>query len=396
MQEKPETNTPLWTKNFITIILVNLVVFFGFQMLMPTLPKYIKSLGIDNAMIGLISGIFTVSTLIIRPFAGQILDRIGRKQVLWVGLIIFILMVASYSWLPYIGIFLLIRFLHGFGWGASTTASNTIASDIIPKKRFGEGMGYFSLASSIAMATAPGAGLYLLSKYNFRFITYFSAILVFIGLLISFAIKYQTITKQEPAEAHKTLYEKTAVYPAIVTFFICVTYGGIVSFMSLYASEKGIENIGIFFTVYAIFLLLSKPVFGKIIDTYGFDWGVIPGLICILIAMILLSQSSNILLFLITASLYGIGFGATQSSLQTMALVHTTRERFGTANATFYTGFDSGIGFGTMIAGIISSAIGYGYMYLSLGLFVVISFILYLVIGKKGSSYSSSDKNDRV
>ncbi len=390
MQEKPEIKSPLWTKNFIIIILVNLVVFFGFQMLMPTLPKYIKSLGVDNSMIGLISGIFTVSTLIIRPFAGQILDRIGRKQVLWVGFIIFVLMVASYSWLPTIGLLLLFRFLHGFGWGASTTASNTIASDIIPKKRFGEGMGYFSLASSIAMATAPGAGLYLLSKYNFRYITYFSAILVFIGLLISFTIKYQTIIKTETVKEHKSLYEKSAVSPAIITFFICVSYGGIVSFMSLYAAEKGIENIGMFFTIYAVFLFLSRPIFGKIVDVYGFDWGVIPGLICIIITMILLSQASNILLFLIAAALYGIGFGATQSSLQTMALIHTSRDRFGAANATFYTGFDSGIGFGTMICGIISSAIGYGYMYLSLSLFVVIACILYLMIGKKGRSYSSS------
>lgn len=389
LEEQMDAKTPLWTKNFITIIIVNLVVFFGFQMLMPTLPKYIKSIGIDNSMIGIISGIFTVSTLLIRPFAGQILDKIGRKQVLWLGLIIFIIMVASYSWLPAAGLLLLFRFLHGFGWGASTTAFNTIASDIIPKKRFGEGMGYFSLASSIAMATAPGAALYLLSKYNFRFITYFSAVLVMTGLFISFTLKYKTISKSENLPKEKApLYEKTSVSPAIITFFVCITYGGITSFMSLYAAEKGIQNIGIFFTIYALFLLFSRPVFGKIVDFYGFNYSVISGLICIIIAMILLSIASTLSIFSIAASLYGIGFGATQSSLQTMALVNISQKRFGAANATYFTGFDSGIGFGTVIAGIIASKVGYGQMYLSLGLSAVIAGILYFMIGKKDRIHS--------
>ncbi len=384
MHTNTDSKTPLWTKNFVTIIIVNLVIFFGYQMLMPTLPKYIQSLGIDNSHIGLISGIITVSTLLIRPFAGQILDRIGRKQVLWGGFIIYMFMVTSYSWISTVGMLLLVRFLHGFGWGATTTASNTIASDVIPKKRFGEGMGYFSLASSIAMATAPAIGLSLLLRYDFRFITYFSSALALVALLISFTVKYQEVPKiPQDAKVKRAIYDLSAFKPALITFFVTVTYGSITSFLSLYASERGIENIGIYFTVYAAFLLLSRPFFGRIVDRRGFGYAIIPGLICLLISMILLSFSMSLPLFLLAGVFYGIGFGATQSSLQTMALVSVPRERFGAATATFFTGFDSGIGIGTVIAGLISTAVGYAHMYLILSASILIAFVLYFVIGKK-------------
>ena len=147
MHEKSNNNIQLWTKNFIIITLLNFLIFFSFQMLQPTLPIYVKELGGTDSVVGLVTGIFTVSALIARPFAGKTLDKIGRKPVFIIGLAIFAASVLAYSWLPIIGLILFFRLIHGFGWGISNTAVNTIASDNIPKARFGEGMGYFSLAA---------------------------------------------------------------------------------------------------------------------------------------------------------------------------------------------------------------------------------------------------------
>ncbi len=99
--------------------------------------------------------------------------------------------------------------------------------------------------------------------------------------------------------------------------------------------------------------------------------------------MVLLSQSSNITMFFITAFIYRIGFGAAQSSLQTMAVTGVSSSRLGAANATFFTAFDCGVGLGAVILGIVSSNIGYGPMYLLASCFAIIAFILYLIIGRK-------------
>ncbi len=390
VKEQIQSDKSLWTKDFITIITVNLLIFFGFQMLTPTLPVYVKSLGVADKTIGWITGIFTISALIIRPFIGVALDRLGRKGIFLSGLIIFIIVAAAYSWLPTIGLILLFRFIHGFGWGASSTASSTIASDIIPKKRFGEGMGYYSLASSLAMATAPAVGLSIISRFNFQVVSLLASGLVIISFILALSIKYRKVDKEDQPKEKIVLYEKTSVRPAIVIFFVAVTYGSITSFLALYALERGIENIGVFFTIYAISMLISRPSFGRVVDRLGVNFAVIPGLICIIIAMILLSMATTLPIFMIAALVYGIGFGATLSSLQTMAIMNTPRHRLGVANATFFTGFDSGIGFGAIILGIVSSAIGYSQMFLWSVLSVVIAFILYFVIGKKNTVEKSS------
>lgn len=160
----------LWTRDFVLICLANLTIFMGFQMLLPTLPVYINFLGGDEAMAGLVIGIFTVSAVLIRPFAGMALDVYGRKIVYMLGLLVFLISTLAYNWAPTVLALLAIRFIHGFGWGAASTAGGTIAADLIPKKRLGEGMGYYGLASTLSMAVAPTAGLYIISIASFTII----------------------------------------------------------------------------------------------------------------------------------------------------------------------------------------------------------------------------------
>lgn len=380
MKVKEQRSAALLTKDFILITIINLLIFFGFQMLMPTFPVYIKKLGGEASIVGLVAGIFTVSSLVARLLSGAALDRIGRRGVFLAGLGVFILAVLSYSWLPTIGLILTFRLIHGLGWGASSTASSTIASDSIPKERFGEGMGYFSLASSLSMAIAPAAGLFVISNYSFNVLFSVSAGLAALGFLLSFALKYRKIKMHEQPKTKAVFFDRSAVRPSIIIFFITVSYGTVVSFLPLYAAQEGIQNIGLFFTVYAIALLISRPVFGRVSDKLGYNFAVIPGLICVLITMVLLSQASIMTMFLTAAFIYGIGFGAVVSSLQAMAVVNTPPNRRGAANATFFTGFDSGIGLGAIIFGAVASAVGYSRMYLWSVVPVVLAFILYFAV----------------
>ncbi|WAG67971.1 MFS transporter [Clostridium estertheticum] len=257
-----------------------------------------------------------------------------------------------------------------------------MATDIIPKKRFGEGMGCFSLSSSLAMALAPAVALYLLNVSNFRNVAILAGGLGIFALILSFFIKYNKVEKEEAIKERVALYEKISIGPSIVIFFVTASYGAIVGFIFLYALEQGIKNIGVFFTVYAVSLLITRPFLGKMVDRLGFNKVIYPGLIILVISMVLLSYASSMPYFIISAFLYGIGFGSVQSSLQTMAILNAPKARFGAANATFFTGFDGGIGFGSVIAGIVASAMGYSRMYLLFSIFLIIAIVLYFIIMK--------------
>jgi len=385
MQHNP---VKLWTKQFVLIILLNLFLFFGFQMMMPTFPLFVESLGANESLIGLISGAFTLTTLFARPFSGVALDRIGRKQVLFVGLGIFLVATFAYSYLPALLIVFAFRMIHGLGWGFAGTATNTIASEELPKPRFAEGMGYFSLSTSLAMAVAPAAGLFLMSASNFSTVTYIAGGLVIVGIILTFFLKTppkacDAEIKAEEKPQKTSLYEKTAIRPAFIMFFATLTYGTIVSFISIYAQQEGVKSIGLFFTVYAVTLLFSRPLAGKLIDRKGYDYALIPGMLFLMVGIFFISIAHTLTVFLIAGFFYGIGFGATHPSLQAMATRTVAKNRLGAANATFFTGFDLGMGIGAMVFGKIASMVGYSHMYLISMFCALIGLIVYLVFVRK-------------
>ena len=374
---------PIFTRNFIFITLINLFIFFSFQMIFPTLPIYINHLGGNDAVIGLVMGVFTVTSLLTRPLAGWALDTVGRRRVFIIGLVVLLICALSYSFATAVGTIVIIRLLHGIGWGISGTSAATIAAEIIPKSRFGEGMGYFSLANSLSMAVAPATGIYIAFNYGFQILFWVSSVLVVVGIIFSFCIKYKRLEVKDSQFKISGLYERSAVMPAIMFFCIAITFSSISNFLPLYALQRGISNVGTFFTVYALAILISRPLSGKLVDRYGYDITIIPGMAFVLSAMVGISFVETKMWFLIAAFVYGIGFGATQMSLQTMVVRYIPRQRLGAANATFFSGMDSGMGIGAISLGAIASLAGYSQMYLYAGGMIVIAMLIYLIYIRK-------------
>ncbi len=368
----------LFTRNFMIITLINFIVFFSFQMIFPVLPLFIHKLGGSDSTIGLIIGAFTFSTMLTRPIVGYLLDTIGKKSMLLIGLTIFTMVVASYALADSTRDIFILRILHGIGWGFAGTATATIASEMIPKTRFGEGMGYFTLANTLAMAAAPAAGIYFGQKWGYLFVFKSGAILALIGILTAFFLRCKPVRK-EPLRLSKHMpYERKAVNPAILLFFVTVTYGAVISFLPLYAFSMDIRRIGLFFVVYAVSILLTRPQIGKIIDRHGFDIIILPGFFCLITGVFILAFAHSLTAFLVTAVFYGIGFGALQTSLQTMAVRDTTFERLGAANATLFSGSDLGIGVGVMSLGSVANRFGYADMYLLTVIPLIVALLYYL------------------
>lgn len=372
--------TKLWTWNFTLITVTNLFMFFAFQLFPSALPPYLKSLGASDNLLGWLQGLMTVATLLIRPFAGFALDRYGRKGIFIVGLVGMLLTTVAYRFFPVVGIIFFIRFMHGIMWGIANTACSTVATDNIEKSRFSEAMGYFSLASSIAMAVAPAVALSMGMQNNVLLALGFLAITV----ILAFLIKYQK-PQMEQTKKRISPYAKESILPSAIMLLFSITFGAILTFIALYAVQKSIEGVGLFFTVYAVAMLVTRPFLGKLIDNKGFGAGIWPGVIMVPASLVLLSVSNGLVSFLICGAIYGIGIGAAQASLQTMAIINVPKGRTGAANATFFTGFDGGIGVGAVLAGFISTIFGYSGMFAFMAIFPVLAGILYFATSSRVS-----------
>lgn len=358
LAERPK----LWTRDFTLICLATFFIFCAFQIIMPVLPKYVQALGADERIVGLVTGIFTISALLARPFVGRELDRGGRKNLYLSGLVVFFLAVLGYLWAPSIVILMTFRLIHGIGWAGASTAAGTIVADIVPQARRGEGMGYYGMASTLAIAIAPAIGLTLLVKYDFSSVFFVSLVLTVGAFLIGRAINIKTnhthVSDKKPA-----LFDIRALKASLVMFFMTFSYGGMVTFLPLYAQEKGIENIGPFFTIYALGLLITRPLAGKYYDRKGPNLIVVLGMTAMFAATFILSQSGTMAVFLVCGFLYGIGFGSVQPTLLALALHGIEPQRRGAVNGTVFSFFDLGIGLGSVALGFLANMLGYSAMY---------------------------------
>ncbi|UJL46137.1 MFS transporter [Virgibacillus sp. NKC19-16] len=380
-QGAPKTDK-IWTRDFVFICLANFFVFLGFQMTLPTIPLFLKDLGGSDQLVGVVVGIFTFSALLFRPYAGHALESKGRAFVYMIGLAIFVLSIGAYAFIASIALLFAIRIIQGIGWGFSTTAGGTIATDLIPPKRRGEGMGYFGLSGNIALAFGPALGLTLVGIISFSHLFLICAAFGLIALIFSSQIRYKKVEKSE----HKTttvkfdIFEKTALKPSVLLFFITTTFGGIATFLPLHAIEQDVVGIQLYFLVYAIFLMISRTFAGRIYDNKGHVYVFLPGASMIVIAMLLLSWLPSTTVMLVAAGFYGLGFGSVQPALQAWSVENAPNNRKGMANATFFSFFDLGIGLGAMIFGLLASAFGYGSIYVTSAGFVMLSILLYVYL----------------
>ncbi|MFD2045311.1 MFS transporter [Ornithinibacillus salinisoli] len=372
----------IWSRDFVLICLANFFIFLGFQMTLPTLPLFVKELGGSDQLIGIVVGIFTFSALIIRPFAGHSLESKGRQFVYMTGLAIFVLSVGSYAFIGSIFLLLLMRIVQGLGWGLSTTATGTIATDIIPPKRRGEGMGYFGLSGNIALSFGPALGLALVDVISFTQLFLICGSLGLMAFLLSAKIHYKKVEASEDKSvpARFDIFEKTAIQPSILLLFITFTFGGIATFLPLYAIEKSVEGISLYFLVFALFLMLSRTFAGQLYDRKGHIYVFLPGAFLIFGAMILLFWLPNTTVLLIAAAMYGLGFGGVQPALQAWAVEKAPNNRKGMANATFFSSFDLGVGMGAILFGQIAFILNYGAIYLTAAGSVLISILIYIYL----------------
>jgi MFS family permease len=370
----------LWTKPFITMTVAMLMLFTGFYLLLPTLPLFIKKLGGSELQVGLVAGAFTLSAVIFRPLVGGMLDRYGRRPFIVWGLLFFALSMYMYDWIGGIVILLAIRIFHGMSWAFSTTAVGTAITDIIPTARRGEGMGWYGMAMTVAMAIGPMLGILIVQNQSFHNLFLFAAGLSVAALILAFITK---IPFQPKASAGKmAFFEKSVLSVTIAIFFLAVAYGGITTFLPLFAESIKV-NAGTFFLVYALALTLTRPIAGKLSDRHGEAYVIIPSLIVTILALLVLSYSNGLVGVIVAAILHGIGFGSAQPALQAATLRLAHPDRKGIANASFFTAFDLGIGLGAIILGWISQYTGYQALFTVGAVSVAVSLLVFAVFVRR-------------
>lgn len=369
----------LWTRDLVLIILVNLCVFTNHIMSLSTFPFFIQSLGGSEAIAGICAAAFAFVAVIVRPFVGWWLDNGVRKVALVVGLLLLGAGPLGYVFVPVLSMSIAFRMLHGVGLSFSNSTTATVASDVICRPRFAEGMGYFGMATALASAIAPALGLTLMEGFGFGVLYAVAAAIAGLGLVLFAFVLTRKVEVPKKKLDLRTIINRDSL-PATVTMLVfMLTFGALENFVAIFAAQNSLPSGSIYFVVMSVMLLVVRITLGKLVDQRGEAFFVYTCNAAMLAAFLLLAFVPNTVTYILSAALAGYAFGGLEPSLQSMAVHTSTDETRGSANSTFLCGYDIGYGLGGGLAGSLITAMGYSSMWMIVSLACVVSVLIYVV-----------------
>ncbi|MCT0050399.1 MFS transporter [Lactococcus lactis] len=377
----------LWTTTFVVNMLLNFIFYLVFYL--PTI--VIGTMAMERyhasaSIAGILSGIFIVGGFIARLWAGNNMKRLGAKKLLYIGTLIYFLLTFAYFFVHSVVLLLILRLVHGLGFGIAATASGTLAGAIVPSSRRGEGIGYYALSVTLSSAVGPFLSMFLYRTSGFYSLIWLSALLLFIALVGIFFIHVEKTTDSSNSvdnKVHKKFawsnyFEKEALPISLIAFLIGISYSSILSFMDAYARNIHLsEAASFFFLVYAITVLLSRPITGRVFDGFGDNFVMYPTYLFFALGLLLIGFAHSGWMLLLAAIFIGLGYGSFSPFGQAIAIRNSEAHRLGITTSTFFGFMDMGVGFGPFILGMFMPLLGYRNLYFASAILALLIAVIY-------------------
>ena len=310
-------------------------------------------------------------------------------------------MLFALAFVGYLGLvqsvaaFVALRVFHGFAFGALTTTANTLVIDIMPSSRRGEGLGYYGVMTNLAMASGPMTGLFIISSGNYTLLFATALVTILAGFAMALVVRVPkkelfSLDKATPVISADRFFLFVGIPACVAMMAIAVPYGITTSYMAVYAEEVSLTiNSGLFFTVMAFGLIVSRLHSGKMVDrgyiTQTISVGMFIALFGVLGETVLRYVAAHSVvaadvLYFLAALLMGYGYGTIFPAFNTLFVNLAPNSRRATANATYLTGWDVGIGVGMLLGGLLSE-VGFSYCFafgLLMLLFALLFFVFYV------------------
>lgn len=383
--ERTEPQDKIWNKSFTSIFIANMLMFMGQQMMNTLVAKYANTLGAAPVMIGVVTSSFAYTALIFKIFSAPAIDTFNKKYILVGAMTVMAMSYAGYSISTTIPVLMVSRLLQGAGQAFSATCCLALATDALPQSKLGMGISIFSLAQVICQSIGPSIGLFLARSIGYHYTFVIGSCTMLVAAIFAFNIKNNYIKTGKKYQIRlSNIIAKEAILPATLMFLLCMAYYNITTYLVIYADAVNAgEHIGLFFTVYALTLLVTRPMIGKLGDKYGLVKVFIPAFFAFAMAFMLISVANSTWMFLLAAFISAFGYGACQPAVQTLCMKRVPKEKRGAGSSTNYIGQDLGNLVGPVIAGSVVQALGYSAMWRVMILPVVVAFIIVLVFRKQ-------------
>lgn len=350
---------------------------------LPVLPRYIHGpLDSGDVAVGVVIGAYAITGLLLRPFAGRLADRRGRKPTVLLGALV--LAASGLLYLPSLGIAGLIaaRLALGAGEGALYTAGASWIVDISPTARRGRVLGLYGLAVWGGLSVGPLAGELLLDAGGYRAVWIFAAAMPLLGALIASRVEDPFVPLSQ-AEPHP-LIAPEAVRPGLAIALASVGYAAVAAFVVLHLEDRGVGHGVIVFGAFAAMIVLTRLVAGDLPDRVGALRVAVVATLVEAAGLLTIGFAHSLPVALVGGCAMGAAFSLLNPSLMLIALGRVGESARGAAMGTYTAFFDAGVGFGAPLAGLAAALTDYEGAFVLAAAIAVCSTLLSLTMLRSG------------
>ncbi|MEI2639718.1 MAG: MFS transporter [Microthrixaceae bacterium] len=369
------TDQKLLNARFVTVVTSGFFYFLSLGLQLPTVPKFIKGpLSGSELAVGVLVGSFSIGAVAIRPIAGRMGDRTGRRPLIIVGALLVAVSVALYSIITAEAALFGARLLGGVGEAAFFVGAGTMVTDLAPPARRGEAISYWSVAVYGGLALGPALGEFVLDGSHFNRVWMVATVLSLTSALIGLFTHEtaQLVGTGEPAP----LINRTAVGPGIIMFLGMIGLAGFAAFVPLYVSDIGMKDSGMVFLLYGLTILLLRIFGAKIPDRIGTLKAGTIATSASAAGLVIIAVTGNEVGLFIGTFVFSVGMSLLYPAMLTMALIGVPDSERGSAVGTISSFFDLSQGIGAAVLGVSVALGGFRMAFVAAAIFTSIGLVL--------------------
>ena len=361
----------LWTWKFIVLILINLTNGAAGQMTFPLVASFALDLGAELMVASSIAGIMSLIGMFMSPVAGVLSDRMNRKRLLLATELLYALFLLGHAFATTIPFLVFLRAGTGVFFTINSVLTTAYASEFIPRDRMGEGLGYFGLVMPLAQAVGPALGLALRDAMGFGA----PFIAASISTVISFAcvviLPYEAKPAGPNAKQHSLKLNDLFAVEFLSLMLLATLFssanGLATTYLDILATERSIPNISLFFTAYAVALVFTKPLSGKLQDKKGLYFVMIPAVVFAALGTFLVGIAFSLGMMVLAAVCRAFGQGAGTPCLQAHTVRTLDASKAGVAVSTIMIGQNLGNALAPIGGIFFVESFGYEGMFCGVG-----------------------------
>lgn len=378
----------LFNRQYLMLVFINFLVSISFSMVSTLMAKYAVHIGMTVALAGSLTGMFSIASMVVRPFTGWMNDLLNNRRLLLWATFVMGLCTLCYGLSTSYSMLIIIRMLHGAAFAFSSTVNMALIPSLVPRGRVTEGVSYFGVATSIGMAIGPSLGLELASAAGYPLNFTCSAIIALIAASLVPILPSMKKENKQQKTFHIRLSDiiaKECLIYTLVDVTIASANGLENALLAMLGAQAGLHNIGWYFSISAVTLCITRLFVGKLADRKGVSFVLYPGLMCMGIGFLLLWKADAAWQFALASVIKTLGIGLARPAIQAACLNAVPPQRRGSASSTYYIGSDIGQGCAPAIGGYLVDVSGgkdYGVPFAFFTLPLAVSGIIYALYTK--------------